>query len=177
MALWHSLPFLFNYISWIWIEVSFPILFSSKVLDLSIILPLAKKIIFLVCDTALIEQQKNTISDLQKRLNNSTNNNSTIQSLQNIINQKDAELIRLRAELTNKNNNLSQNIITLDRNKLIAVNFISMDHNVHFSVPCIESDIFAEVEEKLYKEYPEYRETNNYFLVDGKQILRFKTIG
>ena len=60
---------------------------------------------------------------------------------------------------------------------MIAVNFISMDNNVHFSVPCIESDIFAEVEEKLYKEYPEYRETNNYFLVDGKQILRFKTIG
>ena len=28
----------------------------------------------------------------------------------------------------------------------------------------------------LYKEYPEYRETNNLFLADGNQILRFKTI-
>ena len=125
----------------------------------------------------IIVQQNNTIVYLQQRLNNSINNNNTIQSLQNIINQKNTELIRLRTELANKNNNLSQNIITLDRNKMIAVNFISMDNNVHFSVPCIESDIFAEVEEKLYKEYPEYRETNNYFLVDGKQILRFKTIG
>jgi len=32
------------------------------------------------------------------------------------------------------------------------------------------------VEEKLYQEYPEYRETNNTFLAQGKIILRFKTI-
>ena len=32
------------------------------------------------------------------------------------------------------------------------------------------------MEERLYKEYPEYRETNNIFQVNGKQVLRFKTI-
>ena len=31
-------------------------------------------------------------------------------------------------------------------------------------------------EEKLYKEYPEYRETNNRFLANGSEVLRFKTI-
>ena len=36
--------------------------------------------------------------------------------------------------------------------------------------------MFAEIEEKLYQEYPQYRETNNYFVVNGTQILRFKTV-
>ena len=35
---------------------------------------------------------------------------------------------------------------------------------------------YLPVEELLYQEYPEYRETNNIFLANGKQILRFKTI-
>ena len=52
-----------------------------------------------------------------------------------------------------------------------------MDQKIHLPIPCIKTDVFAEVEEKLYKEYPEYRETNNYFVVNGNQILRFKTVG
>ena len=34
----------------------------------------------------------------------------------------------------------------------------------------------AEVEEKLYKKFPEYRETNNSFVANGEPVLRFKTI-
>ncbi len=58
----------------------------------------------------------------------------------------------------------------------MCVYFTSMDQKIHYPIPCIDTDIFAEIEEKLYKEYPEYRETNNYFISNGKQILRFKTI-
>ena len=57
-----------------------------------------------------------------------------------------------------------------------CVFFTSTDQKIHFPIPCIGSDIFAEVEEKLYKEYPEYRETNNCFIYNGKEILRFKSI-
>ena len=32
------------------------------------------------------------------------------------------------------------------------------------------------MEEKLYKNFGEYRKNNNYFIVDGKQVLRYKTI-
>ena len=50
------------------------------------------------------------------------------------------------------------------------------DSKIHFAVPCTSNDVFAEIEEKLYKKYPEYRETNNIFLFEGRQVLRFKTI-
>ncbi len=41
---------------------------------------------------------------------------------------------------------------------------------------CFETDVFAEVEEKLYKKFEEYRETNNNFISKGHGILRFKKI-
>ena len=68
------------------------------------------------------------------------------------------------------------NNININMNDIMSVNFISMDQNVHFSVGCLKTNTFAEVEEKLYKQYPEYRETNNNFIANGTQVLRFKTI-
>ena len=64
-------------------------------------------------------------------------------------------------------------------NKMMTVNFISMDQHIHFAIPCIDTDTdtFAEVEEKLYKQFPKYRETNNNFIANGEPVLRFKTIG
>ena len=58
----------------------------------------------------------------------------------------------------------------------MTVNFISMDQQIHYAIPCIDTDIFAEVEEKLYKQFPQYRETNNNFIANGEPVLRFKTI-
>ena len=59
---------------------------------------------------------------------------------------------------------------------MTCVNFISDNQNIHFAVACLKHNTFAEVEEKLYQQYPEYRETNNIFIANGAQVLRFKTI-
>jgi hypothetical protein len=61
--------------------------------------------------------------------------------------------------------------------QIMAVNFISSDSKIHYAVPCINNNTFAEIEEKLYQQFPEYRETNNMFLANGREVLRFKTIG
>ena len=123
----------------------------------------------------IIEQQKLTINDLQNKLNNSNNIinnlNNEINNYKNIISKKDLELNNIKSQL---NNNIPKNKFYFDDN--ICVNFISSDQNVHYAVPCIKTNTFAEVEEKLYKQYPQYRETNNYFTANGQQVLRFKTI-
>jgi len=59
---------------------------------------------------------------------------------------------------------------------MMYVNFISTDQNVHCVVACLKKNTFAEIEEKLYQQYPKYRETNNSFLANGREVLRFKTI-
>ena len=117
----------------------------------------------------IIEQQKITINNLQIELNKHQNNNS----LQNIINQKEIEINNLKLQL--KNNNIQQRKL-VNYDDIMIVNFISTDSKVHFAVKCVKNNTFAEIEEKLYREYPEYRETNNIFLANGKEILRFKTV-
>jgi hypothetical protein len=60
--------------------------------------------------------------------------------------------------------------------KAIAALFISTDQNVTYSIACKNTTTFVKVEEKLYEEYPQYKETNNYFLHNGNLIKRFKTM-
>ena len=43
-------------------------------------------------------------------------------------------------------------------------------------ISCSKKDIFAEVEEKLYEKYPQYRNTYNTFICGGKKILKNKTL-
>ncbi len=60
--------------------------------------------------------------------------------------------------------------------KIISVLFTSSDYKINYSLPCKDSTLFVKMEEKLYEEFPEYKETDNYFLVNGNKVKRFKTI-
>ena len=126
----------------------------------------------------IINEQKLKIQELQTQLNiynNNINNlNNNIKNYQNIINQKDIELNNLKNQLLSNNNNIINNF---NLNEMMCVNFISGDQQIHYAVPCLKSNTFAEVEEKLYQKFPVYRETNNNFIANGNLVLRFKTIG
>ena len=125
----------------------------------------------------IINEQKLKIQELQTQLNTYNNNinnlNNNIKNYQNIINQKDIELNNLKNQLLS-NNNIINNF---NLNEMMCVNFISGDQQIHYAVPCLKSNTFAEVEEKLYQKFPVYRETNNNFIANGNLVLRFKTIG
>ena len=112
----------------------------------------------------------NINQSLYERINYLTNENFT---LKNTIQLKDNEIKELKQRIDNLVNNTTQ---LVDFNKIRVVQFISMDHTIICGIKCLLTDTFAEVEEKLYKIYPQYRETNNAFQVDGRTILRFKTI-
>ena len=120
----------------------------------------------------IIKEQNNTIRELRDKLKNNYSNIS----LENELKLKDKENDELKFKLNNININLNENDEKVGRKELQCVNFISSDQSIHYSIPCISSDIFAEIEEKLYKQFPKYRETNNCFLANGKEILRFKSI-
>ena len=115
-----------------------------------------------------IEELKNQITSLKSIDNNEIN------KIKNELNKKDIELNQLKQKIQNNNinNNQTQNILFADK----CVSFITTDSSLFYAIPCNGNSTFAEVEEKLYKEYPEFRETNNTFLANGTEILRFKTI-
>ena len=60
--------------------------------------------------------------------------------------------------------------------KTIAVVFISLDQEIQYPMSCKISDIFEKLEEKLYLEYPRYKNKNTYFIANGKKINKSKTV-
>ena len=112
----------------------------------------------------IINKLKSRINELESELkikeNNSIySNNNNLQSLTEQIKQKDEEINRLK-------NICKENRKFIPLDQMTCIYFTSIDQKVHLPIPCIKTDIFAEVEEKLYKEFPEYRETNNTFIAN-----------
>lgn len=120
------------------------------------------------------------MEDQLKKENNESLNK--IKELENKLILKNNELNDLKNSLQNNNNFNNVNNINFNRiennfkNIDKCVTFVSSDMKIVFGIPCSGNSTFAEVEELLYREYPEYRETNNTFASNGKEILRFKTI-
>ncbi len=78
-------------------------------------------------------------------------------------------------KLEKEKNKSKKNNYSLD--DIFVVYFFSLDQKINnYGIKCLKTDTFAEIEEKLYQKYEEYRETNNSFVVKGRGILRFKTI-
>ena len=122
--------------------------------------------------TSELNKAKKTISNFNNINQNNNQVNNMITTLNEIISKKDKEITELKTQLQNSSNNQK----FVDFNKIMVVNFVSMDQKIDCGIKCLETDTFAEVEEKLYQKYSEYRENNNNFLANGKLILRFKKI-
>ena len=95
-------------------------------------------------------------------------------NLMNQINIKDNEINNLKLKLDN--NYVSQSKVS--KKDFMVINFVTGDGKIsNCGNWCLPDETFAEVEEKLYKMYDEYRNTNsNYFICGGRTILRFKKI-
>jgi hypothetical protein len=50
---------------------------------------------------------------------------------------------------------------------IISALFTSVDGQINYSIPCKKTDIFSEVEKKLYIEYPQYKNKNFFFMQHG----------
>ena len=95
----------------------------------------------------------------------------------NIIHNNDSKIIDLYARIDDLKEKLSRYPFELKKDeKMISVIFTSDDQTIHFSVICKNTEKFNRLEEKLYNDYPEYSETNNYFVVNGNRIQKFKTL-
>ena len=57
--------------------------------------------------------------------------------------------------------------------KMMSVIFNSTKQDINYSVICKNTDLFVNIELKLYKEYPQYKENENFFTVDGNKINKY----
>ena len=94
-------------------------------------------------------------------------NINEINNLKQIIIQKDKEINELKSKIPKRNVNMDD---------IMVINFLSTDQNIRCGISCLADDTFAEVEEKLYKKFDQFRDTNNVLLFGGNIILRFKKV-
>ena len=93
-------------------------------------------------------------------------------------------------EIISNDKNKTNNIIELENEiklfrtyynfssneKLISIQFISCNQDIDFSIITKNSDEFSKIEKILYDKYPKYKDSENYFLVNGNKINRHRTL-
>ena len=145
---------------------------------------------------------KNQIQNLNIEINKLRNENNTLKTDLNIQNQninnyiaqlndlkdslkiKNNEVINLNnqindlnAQIKKLNININNPNVKVDINDIVTVSFRSLDYKVDVAYSSPKSDLFVRLEEKLYDEYPEFRDLDNiYFTVNGKKIRRFRSL-
>ena len=146
--------------------------------------------------TTQLNNEKEKYKQLEQKYNqlytNHQNCINNINQLQSELNRYKNQLANVNLSLNNNNTNLNNEINNLklkiennyvsqskvSKKDFMVINFVTGDGKImNCGIGCLPDETFAEVEEKLYKIYDEYRNTNsNYFLYGGRTILRFKKI-
>ena len=110
-------------------------------------------------------KKKKNIKELKKLILNNTSNINTIKELMNKTKLNIINDIKLNIPLQIKSGE-----------KMMSIIFISIDEGTHYSIICKNTDIFSDIEKKFYDKYPEYKNTQSEFIINGNKIDRFKNI-
>ena len=117
------------------------------------------------------EQKK--VKELNDKIKLYENNNNIkkIKELEEIVLSLNSKINKL------ENNQDKDKVITLKSGEeIVALFFTSEKQDIHRPISCKNTDTFAKIEEKIYNEYPKYKDYNTYLTVNGNAIKRFKTI-
>ena len=132
------------------------------------------------------------INELKRQLNEEKNKNQKLMeennNLKNLIQKYEITIKSLKDEINKKNIEIEQ--YKLDKQsddyitsikpgeKIMSINFVSMGNNDigHYSLACKNTDLFVRLEERLYNDFPQFKNYETYFEVNTKRIKRFKTL-
>ena len=104
--------------------------------------------------------------DIEKNKNHENFNN-----LNNINIIKDKEINELKEKLSRYPFELNEG------EKMMTINFISDNQKIsNFSLICKNTDIFNNIEKRLYEEFQEFYGSENYFTIHGNKINKFKSL-
>ena len=129
-----------------------------------------------------INELENKIKNLEliiKEKDNILNEYNKIEELKNISKNKNISNDNIyinRIKELEKEIEKYKNYCLLPGEKLITIKIVSADQNFEFNTFSKITDNFAKLESSLYEYYPKYKETENYFLVNGTKVNKHKTL-
>ena len=123
-----------------------------------------------------LDLEKNKSLELQKgellkeinELKNKSNSNDEF-SLYKKLYEKEEEIKKLNLKLKNYPSEL------LEGEKIMSVIFLIALKN-NYSIICKNTDLFINVESKLYEKFPDLKLNENFFLVGGNKINKYKSL-
>ena len=120
------------------------------------------------------ESNKKLLKDKNNLNNQLMNANEKIMELQNIINMKERQINQLNI----RNNSIDNGVNNfMPGDNIISILFESGNQKIkNYCGAYKDTEIFVKIEEKLYDEFPEFKDEETYFLVGGKKIKRFRTL-
>ena len=117
--------------------------------------------------------------DMKNKLDNYDTLKEKIKYLENEINNKNNEIQNYILQIKNINDNKYEITSFLTgKEKIIVVIFMTQGNQdiINYAMACKNTDLFVKLEEKLYNDFPKYKNYQTFFKVDVRGILRFKTI-
>ena len=115
---------------------------------------------------------------MKKKLNNYNTLQNKINNLENEINNKNKEIQNYILQIKNINENKNEITTIKPGEKILAVLFMTQGSQdiSNYTMPCKNTDLFVRLEERLYNDFPQYKNYETYFMVNARRILRFKTM-
>ena len=97
--------------------------------------------------------------------------------LEKLVNEQKQEIDDYIFKLNNLSEN-NQAISFKTGDKIISVLFMTQGNQdiFNYSMVCKTKDLFVRLEERLYQDFPKYRNVETFFMVNANRILRFKTL-
>ena len=120
------------------------------------------------------QQLNSKIEILDKFLENKFKENNSINMNNKIINELYEDLKTKEREFKNFKSKFPFELS--ENEELMSVIFFSPNQKIHYSIICKNTDQSTEIETQLYKEYPDYKNIENYFIVNGNKINKYKSL-
>ena len=126
----------------------------------------------------ILNKEIEILKNINIILNNDNNSlKEKIKILENDLILKNNELQNL---LSKNNNNIINYEITSIKpdEKILCINFVCnvIQDMGHYNLVCKNTDLFVRLEERLYQDFPSFKNYETYFEVNTRRIKRFKTI-
>ena len=122
-----------------------------------------------------MNQEHNT--EIQKYKNEITKLVEKNKELEKLLEEKNKEINDYIYKSSNSGND-GQLISFKPGDKIIAVLFMTQGNQdiFNYTMACKSSDLFVRLEERLYNDFPKYRNYETFFMVNARIIFRFNTL-
>ena len=119
---------------------------------------------------------KSEITNLNNEINELKQYEQKNRLLQEEINKKNFEIQKYKSD---NNKDFDEGITSIrPGEKIISINFVSMGNQYigNYALICKNTDLFVRLEERLYNDFPDFKNYETYFENKTKRIKRFKTL-